>query len=171
MNISKIKYLFLLAPLLLFAFNSQAQSKFGHLDSGEILKSMPGIDSAEIVMTNFKENLQTIAEQMGKEFQDKQTEFEKLSNSDNTSQAVLKIRQDELMALGKRIQEFSQSIEDDIADKNAELLEPFRTKLFNAIEKIAKNEGYNYIFDVTTIPFYAPSDDLTDKVKAELGIK
>ena len=171
MNISKIKYLFLLAPLLLFSFNSFSQSKFGHLDSGEVLKSMPGIDSAEIVMTNFKENMQAIAEQMGNEFQEKQTEFEKLSNSASTSQAILKIKQDELMAMARRLQEFSESMEDDIADKNAELLEPFRTKLFDAIGKIAKAEGYSYIFDITTVPFSAPSDNLTDKVKAELGIK
>ena len=164
--------------LILFIFNSQlstlnsfAQSKFGHVDYGEIMKNMSGIDSAQTVMLNFRNDLQATAEQMTKEFQDKQAELERLASSSNTSQAVLKIRQDELLAMYKRIEEFSQATEADIADKQMELLEPFQTKLLAAVKKVAKADGYNYIFDISTLLFYAPSDDLTDKVKAELRIK
>ena len=151
--------------------NSFAQSKFGHVDYGEVMKNMKGIDSAQTIMANFRDDLQKTAEQMGKEFQDKQAEFEKLSSGSNTSQAVLKIRQDELLAMSKRMQEFYQSTEAEIADKQLELLEPFQTKLLAAIKKVAKADNYNYVFDISTLLFYAQSDDLTDKVKAELGIK
>ena len=164
--------------LILFIINCQlsiincvAQSKFGHVDYGEIMKNMHGIDSAQAVMANFKDDLQTIAEQMAKELQEKQSDLEKLASNANASQAILKIKQDELLALYKRMQEFSQASEDDIADKQLELLEPFQTKLLGAIKKVAKANDYNYIFDVSTLLFFAPSDDLTDKVKTELGIK
>jgi outer membrane protein len=168
---SKIKYFLLLSPFLLFSFNCVAQSKFGHVDYGEIMKNMQGIDSAQNVMVKFRNDMQAAAEQMTKEFQDKQADLEKLTNSSNTSQAILKIKQDELMAMYKRIQEFSQATEAEIADKQLELLEPFQTKLLAAIKKIAKADNYNYIFDISTLLFYATSDDLTDKVKAELRIK
>ena len=164
--------------LIIFIFTSHlspltsfSQSKFGHVDYGEIMKNMHGIDSAQTVMANFRADLQTAAEQMNKEFQDKQAEFEKLASGSNTSQAILKIKQDDLLAMYKRIQEFSQASESDIADKQLELLEPFQTKLLTAIKKIAKADNYNYIFDVSTLLFYAPGDDLTDKVKTALGIK
>jgi len=170
-NMSKIKYFLLLSPFFLFSFNCVAQSKFGHVDYGEIMKNMPGIDSAQTVMLNFRNDLQATAEQMTKEFQDKQAEFEKLANGSNTSQAILKIKQDDLLAIYKRIQEFSQSTETEIANKQLELLEPFQTKLLVAIKKVAKADSYNYVFDISTLLFSAPGDDLTDKVKTVLGIK
>jgi len=177
MNISKInhqnsKKIFLFAFCLLLSpfLPCFAQSVFGHVDYGEIMKNMPGIDSAQTIMVNYKAELQTMAEQMTKEFQDKQTAFEQLANSNNASPAILKIRQEELLAMYKRIQEFSQSINADLADKQLELLEPFQTKLLAAIHKIANAHSYRYVFDISTLLFYAPGDDLTDKVKTELGI-
>jgi len=156
---------------LLFSFTCSAQSKFGHVDYGEIMKNMSGIDSVQTVIKNYATELQTIGEQMAKEFQEKQTAYEKLANTPNTSPAILKIRQDELMAMYKRIQEFAQSMEVDVQDKQLELLEPFQLKLLEAIKKVAKANHYNYVFDISTVLFSSPNDDLTSKVKAELGIK
>jgi Skp family chaperone for outer membrane proteins len=132
---------------------------------------MPGVDSAQKIIADYGAELQAIGEEMAKEFKEKQATLEKLANSPSTSQAVLKIRQDELIAMYKRIQEFSESMENDVRDKQLELLEPFQKKLLDAIKKIAKTSNYSYVFDISTLLFYAASDDLTDKVKAELGIK
>jgi len=135
------------------------------------MKNMQGIDSVQIIATNYAADLQAIGEQMLKEFREKEVAFERLVNTPNTSSAILKIRQDELGAMHKRIMEFAQSMEVDIQDKQLELLEPFQTKLLDAIKKVAKANRYNYVFDTSTLMFYSPDDDLTDKVKAELGIK
>jgi len=156
---------------LLSSFTCSAQSKFGHVDYGEIMKKMHGIDSVQTFIANYAADLQSIGEQMVKEFQEKNAAFEKLANSSNTSPAILKIKKEELLAMYKRIQEFTGSIEVDVQDKQLELLEPFQTKLLDAIKKVAKANNYNYIFDISTLLFSSSSDDLTDKVKAELGIK
>ena len=148
-----------------------AQSKFGHVDYGEIMKNMSGIDSIQNVIVKYQTDLQSIAEQMVVELHEKEASFEKLTASANTSQAVLKIKQDELISLYKRFQEFSRSAEDDIKDKQMELLEPFQNKLMDAIKKVAKANNYSYVFDISTLLFYSPTEDLTNKVKAELGIK
>jgi outer membrane protein len=132
---------------------------------------MQGIDSIQNLIMNFQAELQAIGEEMANEFKEKQAALEKLATNASTSQAVLKIRQDELVAMYKRIQEFADSMDADVRDKQLELLEPFQTKLIEAIKKIAKANNYSYIFDISTLVFYASSDDLTDKVKAELGIK
>jgi outer membrane protein len=141
------------------------------VDYGSIITKMQGIDSIQTVITNFQAELQAIGEEMSKEFKEKQAALEKLATSPNTSQAVLKIKQDELIAMYKRIQEFADSMDADVRAKSEELLEPFQTKLLNAIKKIAKSESYSYVFDISSLIFYATSDDLTNKVKAELGIK
>jgi len=154
-----------------FSFTCAAQSKFGHVDYTAIITNMPGIDSIQTLVKTYSNNLQAIGEQMAKEFEEKQAAFEKLVSAQNSSQAVLKIKQEELMGMYKRIQEFAQSAESDIQDKQFELLEPFQNKLKNAIKIVAKANNYNYVFDVSTLLFSAPTDDLTNKVKAELGMK
>jgi len=163
---------FLLSPFLLFSFLfCSAQTKFGHVDYGEIMTKMHGIDSVQTVITKYYGDLQDVAGQMVKEVKEKEAAFEKLATASNTSQAVLKIKQEELVALYRRFQEFQQSAERDFSDKKLELLEPFQQKLLDAIKKVAKANNYNYIFDITTVLFFNPNDDLTEKVKAELKIK
>jgi len=165
-------FCFLLSAFLLSSsLNCSAQSKFGHVDYTSIITNMHGIDSIQEVIANYTAELQSIGEQMYKELEEKQTTLERMASAGNTSQAVLKIRQDELMALYRRIEEFKQSAQYDIQEKQTELLDPFTTKLIDAIKKVAKTENYNYVFDLSTLLFYAASDDLTDKVKTELGIK
>jgi outer membrane protein len=132
---------------------------------------MPGIDSIQNVINDYVSDLQIINNQMEKEFEEKQIALENLSKSANISQAILKLKQDELLAMYKRIQEFKQSAQNDIQDKQVELLEPFQTKLSEAVKKIAKINKYNYVFDISVLLYYTLGDDLTDKVKAELGIK
>jgi outer membrane protein len=163
---------YILFSVLLFSvLLCSAQSKFGHVDYSEIMKNMPGIDSAQTIVSSFYADLQTIGEQMAKELKEKETAFETLMNNPNTSQAILKIKQDEIAAMYKRFQEFSQSADGDLRDKQLEVLEPFQNKLLDAIKKVAKANNYNYIFDISTLLFFSASDDLTGKVKAELGIK
>lgn len=155
----------------LFFLTCSAQSKFGHVDYSNIITNMSGIDSVQTIIINYQAELQGIGDQMTKEFKEKQAALEKLAGSPSTSPAVLKIKQEELVAMYKRIQDFADSMDTDIRDKQSELLEPFQTKLINAIKKIAKANNYSYIFDISTLMFSSASDDLTNKVKAELGIK
>jgi outer membrane protein len=122
-------------------------------------------------MADYVAELQAIGEQMEKEIESKQTAYDNMANAGKTSPAVLKIKQDELMGLYKRMDEFKQSATADIQDKQKELLEPFQNRLKEAVKKIAKANNYNYVFDISVLLFHAPGDDLTDKVKAELGIK
>ncbi|MDR0207138.1 MAG: OmpH family outer membrane protein [Bacteroidales bacterium] len=157
--------------LLLSFLPCSAQSKFGHVDYGEIMKNMHGIDSIQTVIMKYHSDLEDVAEQMIKELKEKETAFEKLAAGSNTSQAVLKIKQDELLSLYRRFQEFQQSAEKDFTDKKLELLEPFQQKLLDAIKKVGKAYNYNYIFDITAVLFFSPNDDITEKVKAELKIK
>ena len=51
---------------------------------------------------------------------------------------------------------------------------PIRQKVNEAIRVVAEAEGYIYVFDLSTTPIaYVSSQsvDITDKVKAQLGIR
>ncbi len=156
---------------LLCATTGFAQkAKFGHVDYGALMKEMPGIDTAQQALLQYQQELESVGKQMAEEFKTKQADYANLANS-TTSSAILKVKEDELMKLYKRLQDFVSTSEVDLQKKQIELLQPFQEKLLAAIKKVAETNKYTYIFDVTMCAFHTDADDLTDAVRAELGIK
>lgn len=146
------------------------KAKFGHVDYAEIMKVMPGIDTAQTALLNYQKELEEVGQKMVTEFKQKEAAYAQLQNS-GASAAILKVREDEMMKLYKRIQEFAANSEADLQAKQVALLQPFQDKLLDAIKKVASNGNYTYIFDITTLAFHAESDNLTNVVKTYLGIK
>lgn len=165
------KILVIITIALLCATTGFAQkAKFGHVDYGTVMKEMPGIDSIQKVLLDYQNDLEEMGQQMADEFKIKQAEYVNLANT-TTSTAILKVKEDELMKLYQRLQDFVSSSQLDIQNKQIELLKPFQDQLLAAIKKVAEAEKYTYVFDITMCAFHADTDDLTTKVKAELGIK
>lgn len=165
------KFLIIITVAVLCATTGYAQkAKFGHVDYGTILKEMPGIDSVQTALLEYQQELETVGQQMAEEFKVKQTEYANLANT-TTSTAILKVKEDELMKLYQRLQDFVSSSQLDIQAKQIELLKPFQEKLLEAIKKVAETDKYTYVFDITMCAFHNDSYDLTNAVRNELGIK
>ena len=163
------KSLIILAVLALFSFQAANAQKYGHVNSGEILEVMPGIVSLQTKLQSFQQELQGMYENMVTEFQAKKDKFDREVGT--MSPAVRQVREKELQDLGTRIQEFQANVPEDLENKQFELAKPFQDKIQNAINKVAKSNGYSYVFDTKTLLYYADSDDITPLVKKELGIK
>ena len=165
------KLLILIAVALLCATTGYAQkAKFGHVDYGAVMKEMPGIDTAQKALLDYQQELEAVGKQMADEFKLKQAEYADLTNK-TTSSAILKVKEDELMKLYQRLQDFVSSSEMDLQAKQVELLKPFQERLLGAIKTVAEKEKYTYVFDVTMCAFHNDADDLTAAVRTELGIK
>lgn len=165
------KYLMIIAVALLCATTGYAQkAKFGHVDYGAIMKEMPGIDTAQQALVEYQQELEVVGKQMAEEFKLKQAEYANLANN-NTSSAILKVKEDELTKLYQRLQDFVSSSEMDIQRKQIELIQPFQDRLLAAIKKVAETNKYTYVFDITMCAFHNDADDLTNAVRSELGIK
>lgn len=162
------KTFLLVIALFLFAITTNAQ-KYGHVNSAEILKIMPGVDSIQIKLVAFQSELEDEFESMMTEFQTKKDKFDK--DAGTMSSAVRQVREKELMDLQTRIQEFQYGVQDDLEEKKYELVKPFQEKLQNAINDIAKENSFTYVFDVQTLLYYDKGEDITDLVKKKLGIK
>ena len=156
----------ILVPGSLF---SQNKTKFGHVSPEEIMELIPGFDTAQKAMLDYQTNYQNEGQEMVKEFQLKQQDYEKLVSS-NTSPAILKIKEDELTAMYKRIEEFSSEMEANLQNKKVELLMPFQNLIMDAIKEIAKTENFSYIFNKSVLTYYEQGEDISEKVKLKLGI-
>ncbi|MBR3571959.1 MAG: OmpH family outer membrane protein [Bacteroidales bacterium] len=163
------KILLLIAAAFLFSVGTADAQKYGHVNSGEILEVMPGIDSLQIKLKAFQDDLQTMYESMMTEYQQKKDKFDREVGT--MSSAVRQVREKELQDLATRIQEFQANAQDDLEEKQYELAKPFQDAIQNAINKVAKANGYAYIFDTKILLYYGAGDDITPLVKKELGIK
>lgn len=159
----------ILACVAFSSANAQKVQKYGHINTTEVVKVMPGYDTIATSLTAFLESLQNEYEAMTKEFQNKKDKFDKEAGL--MSSSVRQLREQELVNLQKIIQDFAGSVEEDLYEKQAQLLQPFQEKLQAALKKVAEENNYTYIFETQTLLFYENGDDVTPLVKKALGIK
>ena len=79
----------------------------------------------------------------------------------------------EITDLEERIQAFQESAQSSMQKKKEELYSPIIKKAEEAINNVAKEKAYSYIFDtsVGAVLFAQESDDVMPIVKAKLGLK
>jgi outer membrane protein len=108
---------------------------------------------------------------MTAEYQGKIADFKSKEGSmaDPIRDAKLK----EISDLEDRIQTFQESAQSSMQKKKEELYTPVLKKAEEAINAIAKEKAYSYIFDTSagTLLFAQESDDILTLVKAKLGLK
>jgi len=163
--------------ILFFSFalvsntNAQTKSKFGHINSEELLKLMPGRDSAEIKYKDYAKSVETQFNTMKAELETKMQDYQ--ANSATMSALIKQLKEKEITDLQSRIQEFQYSAQEDIEGKEKELLQPIIDKARKAIEDVAKENGYTYVFDTSAgvLLYSEPSDNIMSLVKKKLGIQ
>ena len=166
------KVLFLGVALFVMSGVANAQVKIAHVNTAEVLESMPDKAKAEKDLEKYYNDLQTQLQTMAQEYQTKMQEYE--ANQATMSNLVKQSKEKEIIDIQNRIGQFQANAEQDFEAKRAELLKPMLDKIQNAINTVGKEKGYTYILDLATgAAVYVGTDavDVTKDVKAKLGIK
>ena len=166
-----MKKLFILIAAILGVSTVSAQ-KFARINLQEVVVAMPEFTEAQKNLEAFGKDLQEQMEQIQVEFNNKLADFQK--NQETMAASVKQIKQQELEQLQQRYAEFQQIAQQDFQKKEAELLEPVQKKAQEAVNKIAKANGYLAVYN-TSVPSLAYFDeaqlvDIAPLVKKELGI-
>ncbi len=164
--------LVLIVLSIAFAGNAQQKLKFGHLNSNDLLETMPDKATAQKTLQDFSKQLEDQLLAMQEELEKKYNEY--LEKKDNMTDLIKKNKEEELMSLQQRIQTFQTNAQQELQKKEQELLKPIIDKAKKAIEDVCKENGYTYVFDTGTgALLYYPkdSDDILPLVKKKLGIK
>ena len=149
---------------------AQTKTKFGHINYGETIRFIPGVDTAQVALEQYSKGFQIEGEKMAEEFKKLKEEYEKIASTTNVSPARLKINEDELKKKYQRIEDFSSYMQEEIQKKQLELLKPFQNLLIEAIATVAKADNFTYIFDASSL-LHKNGEDIGPKVKLLLGIK
>jgi outer membrane protein len=172
----KVFGLLIIAGLVLTSGSIFAQNplKIGHIDSRLVFAAMPESDSAQKQLEREAAVMQQTLEELQVEFNKKYDEYTKLSNDPNVNPVILNTKQEELASLNQRSQNFQQEADKSMNEKRAELFKPIQDKAIKAVNDVAAENGFTYIFDTAggMIVYTAPeSQDILPLVKAKLGVK
>ena len=149
--------------------------KIGYVDSGSLLSVMPKVKEAESNLETLGKQLQAKGQKMMQDFQAKYQDLEKraqagdIAPKDQEAQVAL-LKEEE-----NKILQFEQEMQNQIAAKREELLEPILEEVRSAIQAVAKDNGYTYIFDgspgVGVLLYADETTNVTALVKAKLGLQ
>ena len=167
---SKLVFLFL---FIFIGFQSVAQ-KFAYVDSEYILSQIPKYKSAQL-------QLNELSAQWQQEVEKKFLEIDNLRKAFKVEKVLL--TKDMQMAREKEINSKEDEAkkfqldrfgsEGELFRKKSELIRPIQDKLYTAINKVAKNNGLDFIFDKSGDLLMLVSNskyDRSDEVLEELGV-
>ena len=149
---------------------SQATLKIGHIASQQLIELMPEKATVEGKLIAYQKSLEEQIGAMYLEYQNKVADY--TNNVDGMSAIIKQTKEREIADLETRITEFQQNAETDFGAKQQELYDPLITKAKNAINTVAKENGFTYILDVSmgTVLYFDSGIDVLPLVKAKLGL-
>lgn len=168
-----IKSTFLFALVALLATQAAAQ-RFAYVDSEYILSQMPSYKSAQTQIDEaskkWQEEIDVKFEAIDKLY--KQYQAEKvLLTKDMQVKRENEIIEKEREA--KKLQNDKFGYEGELFKKREELIKPIQDKVYEAINKVAKGNGLDFIFDKSgdmLMLVSNPKYDRSDEVLEELGV-
>jgi outer membrane protein len=166
-NLIKIITVFLFVGIT--ATVSAQTPKFGHIDLQALIQLMPERATAETEFNKFQSDLEDIFGEMQKDLQTKMTEFEALGDSASEIKRNAKVA--EIQDMQQRIQNYQQTANAQLQQKNSEIMKPVMDKAQSSIAEVAKEKGLIYVFETNSLLYKSnESIDLLPLVKTKLGI-
>lgn len=162
------KLLFTLAIIVMGSMSAFAQ-RFAYVDTEYILNKISSYKEAQ-------NKLDGMVVVWNEEIEQKYNEVKQLYAKYQAEEFLLtdemkKKRQDEIITkeqLANELQKQRFGYEGDLFKKRQELIQPLQEKVYNAIEKLATNSGYDFIFDKaaggSTLLYTNSKYDLSEQV-------
>ena len=162
----KLSVLFAAVMMLVTAGAVNAQ-KVASMDYEAVLAAMPETKKMTTDLDTFSktkgDELQKQAEAFQKEVQQYQADGAKLTEAQRTA------KEGELQKKQQNLQQLQQTAQNDLARRRDAAVKPIIDKLNNAVAKVAKANGFDFIIDSTAL-IYKGGPDATPLVKKELGL-
>jgi outer membrane protein len=107
---------------------------------------------------------------MMNEYRTKQEKYS--AEAPKMSELLKKDKEEELGNLATRIQNFQQQAQAALEQQEQELITPIIDKAKKAIEQVAKENGYTYVFDTSigAVLYWEESDNILALVKKKLNL-
>ncbi|MDF1610717.1 MAG: OmpH family outer membrane protein [Stygiobacter sp.] len=136
------------ALIFLIAAQTFAQPKIGYVDSDAIMKQLPDYQDTQKKLDAIIKEWQEELSKLEKDWKTKYDDYEKrkLILSEQKRVEIEK----ELVELENQVSKYRQDkfgVRGELFQKQEELMKPLNNRVFNAIQQVAKENDYDFIFD------------------------
>jgi len=158
--------------LILAGNSTQAQTtgKIGTINLAELIPNMPEYKKADTAMNDFNSALNQQYQDMVTEYQE-QTALLGSKDTAKYTPAQLELKRKGAQDLLTKLQGWQQTAQQMQQQKNQELLAPIQKKALDAINAVAKENGYTWVISKDQLLVSPPADDILPLVKKKLGLK
>lgn len=168
-----MKKLLIVTILVLGAYASQAQ-RWCYVSSEYILNKMPEFSAAQ-------KQVDALSDTWAKEIDNRSADIAKMYRTLEAEKALLtdemlKRRKSEIELKEKELSDLQQKrfgFEGDLFKKKQELIKPIQDKVYNAVQRLAREKQYDFVFDKSgeLLMLYANTKfDKSDEVLELMGI-
>jgi outer membrane protein len=170
---------FLLVALAAISGNAVAQDakplKIGFTNSTYLLTVMPESKQIESELRDHSTKLEQQLQARAKDFEARVQKYEQGAQNMSADNRAKEER--ELRDMQAKLQDMQRDAEANLQNKQVKLLEPVQKKIADAIDAVAAENNYTYIFNTdagygtTQILLHAPeSDNVTELILRKMGI-
>ncbi len=158
-----------LVMIALLAFNPflSAQSKSGYISIDEVVQLMPEYKKSMADIAQFDSALQINYGETLKELNRQDSIFK--ADSVKMGNAVKIANKEKMKKLLVELQGFEQSYQQQMQQKQEELMAPVAQKANQLISEVAKANGYTYVFRKEALVVSPEGDDILPLVKKKLA--
>ena len=166
-----IKKILLIAALILPMCAFAQDLKIGVINVNEVVQKLPEYADAQ---TKFVETSKRYEDELAKLNDELKRRYDDIqSMPDDELEAIRERKVREFQEYQVKIQQFTQTADQELAKVQQELMAPIEKKVQDAISSVGQEGGYSLIqpLENSLILYHAaPVVDITNEVKAKLGI-
>lgn len=158
---------------LVLAGNSvkaQGGSKIGYISLQELIPAMPEYKKADTALNDYQNALAQNFEDMKKEYMEKDSLLQSKDTLKYTK-AQLELKKREISDMVVKLQGWQQQAQQLYQQKQQDLIQPIQRKAVDAVNAVAKENGFTYVLTKEALLVSPPAEDLLPLVKKKLGIK
>jgi outer membrane protein len=166
----KLVTIVLVAVGLMAATQVNAQTKIGYISVQELVQAMPEYKKADTTLADYQNALN---QQYAERVQDFNLRDSLLSSKDTVkyTKAQLEVKRNDLAKTYVELQQWNQRAQQMYQSKEDETMKPILDKARKAIQDVAKENGYTYVFPKEQLLVSPPGDDIIALVKKKLNLK
>ncbi len=167
----------IIAALMFAGISVKAQTptmKIGYTDVEYLLVNLPDAKDIEAKLKTEKAQYDKMLTDKTTDFQKKLDDYQK--NAATMSDIIKADTEKSLKALQEQYQEFQTNSQDALQRKQNQLVQPVMVKIQQAIDAVAKENGYTHVFNInagqgtTAVLLVAPEqDNISNLVFKKLG--
>lgn len=167
-----IKKILLAAALALPMLASAQTLKIGIVDVDEIFQKMPDTDEAQNKLAEVSKKYEDEYGKLQDEMKRRYDEIQAMPEDELPTIRERKLR--DFQEYQQKVAQFEQSAGQELQKVQQDLISPIYQKINNAVQSVGQEGGYSLIeAKVSQLVLYYgnPVEDITNQVKAKLGIK